>query len=41
MVPGLEEQLLSGSEEEILHVADLVHRPSSMKFPTTVHCQYT
>ncbi|KAF8240435.1 hypothetical protein L208DRAFT_1539586 [Tricholoma matsutake] len=29
MVPGLEEHLLSGSEEEILHVADLVQKGSS------------
>jgi hypothetical protein len=25
MVPGLKEHLLEGSEEEILHVADMVH----------------
>lgn len=25
MIPGLEERLLNGSEEEILHIADLVH----------------
>jgi hypothetical protein len=40
MVPGLEERLLSGSEEEILHVADLVRHPSSITLTTTVHCQH-
>ena len=38
MVPGLEERLLNGSEEEILHVADLVRHPSPITLTTAVHC---
>lgn len=34
MVPGLEERLMNGSEEEIFHIADLVHCYVS------THCSY-
>ena len=38
MVPALEERLLNGSGEEILHVADLVCHTSPITLMTAVHC---
>jgi hypothetical protein len=38
MVPGLEERLLEGSEEEILHIADMVCLLPSIKCSLTRKC---